>query len=318
MKNLNRYKGIVIGLLLLSSCTKGIAQPPAAPFRIVGYFKGDLKTESELIDFKKITHLNVAFINPDSNGVFQVVPGLSALVARAHDNHVKILAAIGGGKAPKYFPALLKANKRAEFSLSIKNLMDNYSLDGIDIDIEGELITEDYEGFITGLASVIKPQGLLTVAVASNNARFFTENVVKAFDFINIMSYDKTGPWRPKDAGPHAPYEMFAEDLSFWKAKGATQAQLNAGLPFYGYAFNSATISMSYKKLIETYPGAENEDELKLPDGGMLYYNGLLTIKKKTQLALKEAGGVMIWQLVQDSKDKNSLLNAIYKTVKAQ
>ncbi len=294
----------------------GVAQSAATgQFRIVGYFKGDLNSETDQIDFTKITHLNVAFINPDSNGVFQVVPGLSALVAKAHQHQVKVLVALGGGKAPKYYTSLLSGAKSTAFVASVRNLMDNYNLDGVDVDIEGPLITTDYESFILKLASAIKPAGLLTVAVASNNAQNVTLAAIQAFDFINIMSYDKTGPWRPKDSRPHAPYEMVAEDLNFWKAKGATQDQLNVGVPFYGYAFNSQATSMSYKKLIDVYPGTENLDEFKLPDGGIIYYNGIATIKKKTQFALANAGGIMIWQLLQDSTDKNSLLRVIYKTV---
>ena len=41
-----------------------------------------------------------------------------------------------------------------------------------------------------------------------------------------------------------------------------------------------------------------------------------LSIKNKTELALKNAGGVMIWQLLQDSQDNKSLLSAINAVIK--
>jgi chitinase len=285
-------------------------------FRIVGYFKGDIRTEASKIDFAKITHLNVAFINPDSNGVFQVIPGLSALVAKAHENNVKVLAALGGGKAPKYYAQLISEKSSTAFITAINGLIDNYDLDGIDVDIEGSLITAEYEGFVNKLAAVVRPKGLLTAALATNNAGNITDAALKSFNFINIMSYDKTGPWRPEDAGPHASYEMAVEDIKFWSNKGLSKQQINLGVPFYGYAFNSAITSMSYKKLLEVYPGSEKLDELKLKEGGVLYYNGLPTIREKTKLALKETGGIMIWQLTHDSTDKNSLLRAINEVVR--
>lgn len=36
------------------------------------------------------------------------------------------------------------------------------------------------------------------------------------------------------------------------------------------------------------------------------------TIKRKTALALKKAGGIMIWQLLGDAAGDSSLLTAIY------
>jgi hypothetical protein len=40
-------------------------------------------------------------------------------------------------------------------------------------------------------------------------------------------------------------------------------------------------------------------------------YNGIATIKQKTSLALQQAGGIMIWELSQDTRDATSLLKAI-------
>jgi len=35
---------------------------------------------------------------------------------------------------------------------------------------------------------------------------------------------------------------------------------------------------------------------------------------KKTELALEQASGIMIWTIEQDSRDENSLLHAIFET----
>jgi len=68
---------------------------------------------------------------------------------------------------------------------------------------------------------------------------------------------------------------------------------------------------MNYRQIVEKYPGSESLDEIPVDEGKTMYYNGIPTIKKKTQLAKEMAGGIMIWQLGGDAKGKKSLLRAI-------
>jgi chitinase len=74
---------------------------------------------------------------------------------------------------------------------------------------------------------------------------------------------------------------------------------------------------MTFADIIKTYPGAEDKDEVTVAAGGTMYYNGKPTIKSKTTLALQKAGGIMVWQLLQDAGGANSLLNIIDAEVKA-
>jgi chitinase len=54
---------------------------------------------------------------------------------------------------------------------------------------------------------------------------------------------------------------------------------------------------------------------MSLPGNIIMYYNNIPTIKKKTELAMEKAGGVMIWQLLGDAPGDNSLLNIIYEDI---
>jgi GH18 family chitinase len=235
-----------------------------------------------------------------------------------HGLHIKVLASIGGGLAPAYYTSLLADGNRRELAQKLVQLSETYNLDGIDVDLEGERVDVNYESFITTLSFVLKPKGkLLTAAVATVYKDRYTDKALAQFDFISIMSYDKTGPWRPEKPGPHAPYEMAVEDMNYWAGeKGIAKEKLNLGLPFYGYGFGpGAPGDMSFGKIVSTYWGAENKDEWAFPEGGTLYYNGIPTIKNKTTLALQQAGGVMIWQLLGDAQGKYSLLNAVAEVV---
>jgi hypothetical protein len=70
---------------------------------------------------------------------------------------------------------------------------------------------------------------------------------------------------------------------------------------------------MSYKDIVSTFPKSEKKDELKMPDGSTLYYNGIPTIEKKVKLAKKNAGGVMFWHIGGDAVGDKSLVSVINK-----
>lgn len=290
-------------------------------FKVVGYMfaGGDLFAQSAGIDFSKITHLNIAFLNPDASGSFAAVPGLAALVKKAHDQKVKVIAAFAGGDPPQYLKDLIKPNKRKLLIDAMLLLIQTYNLDGIDVDLEGDFVNENYEGFVTELSAALKKQNkLMTAAVATWNSAAYSSKALALFDMINIMSYDQTGPWRKDLPGPHATYEAAETDFNHWNVTRAIAAdKLILGLPFYAYGFGTdISESLTYGEITSLYPGAEKTDKWTLPGKGTYYYNGLLTIKKKVAFSLnKKGGGVMIWQLLGDAPGDLSLLNAIHQTV---
>src|SRR5688500_16913293 len=132
------------------------------------------------------------------------------------------------------------------------------------------------------------------------------------------MSYDQTGPWRPNEPGPHSTYRKAQEDHRYWiNARKIPKHKISLGLPFYGYCFGTKYgESMSYADIITNFPGSDQKDMVSPEGGGVIHFNGLPTIKKKTTLALKRAGGVMIWQLLQDALGEKSLLAAIDGIIK--
>lgn len=293
-----------------------------ARFRVVGYlpYQGNLLDGANAIDMSKITHLNIAFINPDADGNFTADPNLQKVVILAHSQNVQVLAAIAGGSPPAYFSKLMEPEMQAKVIANLVKFTQDNNLDGVDVDIEQSLINSNYESFVTSLAAKLKAKGkLTTAAVASVYAASYSDRSLAVFDFINVMSYDKTGPWNPANPGQHSPYTMGVEDLAYWGGtRGITKEKLNLGVPFYGYGFGAnAPADLAFSAIVAAYPGSENQDQVTVPGGGIVYYNGIPIIKSKTRLALQNAGGVMIWQLLQDAKGPNSLLGTIDTAVKA-
>jgi GH18 family chitinase len=156
----------------------------------------------------------------------------------------------------------------------------------------------------------------MTAALATTYGPTVTDRALGYLDFINIMSYDKTGPWTKGHPGQHAPYEMAVSDLAYWTStRKINRKKIILGVPFYGYLFGKDAVSaMPFSEIVAKFPGSEQEDSLMLKDGGLLYYNGLPTTRQKTRLAMKKAGGIMFWQLLQDAEGTLSLLNAIDET----
>lgn len=285
--------------------------------RVLGYLPGrnDWITGLNNIDLSMITDLNLAFINPDASGNFPANDAYRQVIEKAHSQHVRVFLSIGGGSPPDYLAGLLENDKRAALVTGLLTVAETYNFDGIDVDLENALINNNYASFVGELSAALKSKKkLMTAALASWNANLISDATLQLYDFINIMSYDKTGPWNLNRPGPHSPYTMAQDDFAYFNTtRGVAAEKLFIGLPFYGYGFgNGAPESLNYKDIVTTYPGSENSDSLTVHGGGKIYYNGMTTIRQKVSLAIeKKAGGVMIWQLLGDSKDDKSLLKAI-------
>lgn len=315
-KNTVLLIGVIITVIRLS------AQNSENVFRIVGYYSiRSAMDDYGNFPFKKLTHVNLYFLNPDSLGYFtRDLSGLKGFIDKAHRKNVKVLFSIAGGGTHPYYHDLLKEDKRVFF---IGNLMEQvlkYNVDGIDVDIEGSDIDENYEAFVTELAIALKQQNkLITSAVAVYYKDQLTDHALAAYDFLNIMVYDWTGPWRPDKPGHHSTYDDAVEDLEYFgNIRNIPKEKLVLGVPFYGYGFASdASVpvkTMNYRQIIASYPGSATADQWEIENGMTMYYNGLPTIISKTRLAKERASGIMIWQLGRDAKGSNSLLKAIWKS----
>ncbi len=294
----------------------------SSTFKVVGYYS--LSAAMKEVDsktLKKLTHVNLWFLNPDSLGTFnRDLSELKPFITKAHQHRVKVLFSIGGGSKQPQYHYLLKDDRRAMLIDKLVSEVLKYNLDGVDVDLEGSNIDEYYEKFVIELGQSLRAKNkLITAAIAVYYKDQLTDKALAAYDFVNVMSYDRTGPWRPEKPGPHSTYEHAVEDLTYFAEERKIPAEkMTLGVPFYGYGYGpeltSKAISMNYGAIVKTFPGAESEDQWTMPDGKILYYNGMPTMKKKVKLAREKASGVMIWQVLGDAPGKKSLLRVINKT----
>ena len=93
----------------------------------------------------------------------------------------------------------------------------------------------------------------------------------------------------------------------YWRTtRGLPAHKVVLGVPFY-----ARPSWASYENILAAVPDAYQKDHVTY-NGMDAWYNGVDTIKKKTRFAMQELGGVMIWEVTQDTADRSkSLLQAI-------
>ena len=106
---------------------------------------------------KRLTHVNLWFLNPDSLGNFtRDLSGLARFVAAAHQRNIKVLFSIGGGSKQPQYKYLLNDDNRGKLIDNLVGEVLKYNLDGIDVDLEGSDIDLYYEKFVVELAAALR------------------------------------------------------------------------------------------------------------------------------------------------------------------
>jgi len=313
------------------------SQASFAQTKLVGYIPSysGMTAVADRTDFSKLTHVNIAFANPTANGAIGNDAGpmcmvsvsggnvpksdITYVVNKAHAAGAKVLVSLAGGGLPACagdWKTLLR-DSRTGLVNNIVSFVNSSNLDGVDVDLEGELLTAidnagNYTPFIQALRNAL-PGKLVTAATDSYNGGMLPIASIQYFDFINIMSYDGAGPGR-NVGGEHSSYAKAQTDISTWLNRGLPKAKLILGVPFYGVGFNGMPAGIAFKDILANYGVAQAQSDVvgtRCATCAYISYNGIPTIQAKTQLAMDQGSGVMIWDLSQDASGSNSLLATI-------
>ena len=304
--------------------TIGSTPPPPPGFKIVGYYPSWQPGKLDRIQWDILTHINYAFAIPTTEGTLLPLdnPSLaSTIISQAHAHNVKALLAVGGWEyngtilENVFVQATNTDEKIQRLVNSIMDMVNQYGFDGVDMDWEHprrDMPSQtQYEKLMLALSSRLKAQGkLLTSAVLSGvspegieywDARAHTDAVLNAVDWINVMAYDGG------DGERHSSYDFAVNSGLYWKnTRGMPASKVVLGVPFYGRPSWA-----SYDQILQANPNAYNTDTSMI-NGMLAYYNGIPTIKAKTTFAKQNLGGIMMWEISQDTADRSkSLLTAI-------
>lgn len=304
----------ICSLLLISSNTYSQTSNNQ---KVVGYVRPQKVTVNTPIEYCKVTHIIIAFANPDESGNLSALD-FSGIVtdALAQNPNIKVLVALAGGglsdTVKQYWSDLIDIpENRPAFIEKIVDYVLLHNLDGIDLDLEGSVITTGFSDFAMELKTALSAENkLLTAAFPAWVSSNVSDDAVAVFDWINVMAYDQTGAWS-SEPGQHSSYDFAVNSLNYWKNnRGVSGDRLALGVPFYGVDFTDHPNSvnhLSYKQIVDM--DAANAD---IDNIGLIYHNGRPTIRDKVTLASNEASGTMIWDLPMDTFNEYSLLSTIH------
>ncbi len=331
MKMLFKPKFLILCLTVLfcSSCSNRVANygpdiyVQDTAFKVVGYLSSWSFNKIDSLELNKLTYLNLAFGNPDADGnlVADDNGDIKPVVERGHELNLKVFISLAGGGRPDtvIWKSLLLPKNRSAFVKKIVSYVEENKLDGVDVDIEGNLlpyIGETYNPFVIELRNALhaKGKGITAALGATGFHEAVKQEALEAYDFINVMVYDKTGIWRPDVIGPHSPYSYAEDAIKFWTQEKKIPAErITLGVPFYGFDFTPPARYIDYREILKENTSYAYQDSV----GRKYYYNGIPTIVKKTQLARNNLGGIMIWEISSDARGDLSLLRALSQTLEA-
>lgn len=276
--------------------------------------------EIEKINFKHITHVFLAFSLLEINEENYYIPIISkqlqtgiALVAghiKKTGADTKILVSIGGFGAGGFCEAASTEDSRKAFALQCAEILDEFGLDGIDIDWEYPTIAfegvnacencaEDYILLMEELRLAVGTK-LLTAAVGSDHwNKFDSARLNQAVDYINVMTYDM-------NAFSHSNMILTKMAMEGW-AKGIDRDKLVLGIPFYARCANRQYEWKGYCELMRLVKDekarllhTEDQDYVVIGDN-KLSIDTVQSIGRKISY-IKEEGyaGIFNWQELTD------------------
>ena len=278
-------KKLLVALLALVtvSCSEKPQAEVAPPNKVlIAYVTSWSKRD---IDPQYLTHINYAFGHVDSTFDRVRVDNPKRLrrivqLKKSHP-HLKVLLSIGGWGSGNFSEMAADADNRLAFAADCKRVIDEFGLDGIDIDWEFPTSsmanissspddTRNYNLMMRDIRHAIGNNKLLTLATVCSADYIDFEGIMPYIDFINIMAYDMNNP--PKHNAPLYQSSKFPGwfncDMAVKAhlAKGVPASKLVLGIPCYGHGTDIYDHSTDFKN-VKVPSGYTNcwDDEAKVP-----------------------------------------------------
>ena len=293
-------------------------------FKVIGYYSGDLFNEPlEKLQTDKLTHVIYAFLIPKNDGTLvelEKPEQLKELVVQGHRDGSKIFIAVGGwsyqGKPlqPVFEEVASSDETRKLLIENICAFVDEYNLDGVELDWEhpNKNTIVNYEKLTVELSEALKLKGKEMTA-ALNGAwsktagpepsMVLSDECLKSFSFINVMAYDTNN-------ADHSPIWFSETSINYWLNRGVAAEDIVIGMPLY-----ARPSWMQYRHLVASNPEYAYVDYAPTTPLES-YYNGMNTLREKTIIAMNKAGGVMLFDVNEDTNDEYSIVSMIDNLIK--
>lgn len=257
----NAYKGVLLYCLLMMAPAIVWGNKPV----VIAYYSGNA-SQIDNYPVNKLTHIIYCFAQLRGSTLYvSPVAGtiLNKLVSLKKKNAgLKILIGFAGwGGCKNCSPVFATATGRNEFAASVKELLDRYKLDGIDVDWEypaiidgpaGHLYSpEDKPNFTALVTAIRKAVGdKKEITFAAGAFSNYLENSIEwqkamaVCDRVHLMSYDLVNR-RSFFTGHHTPLyrtsfqrESIDYAVSFLDSLTIPRHKIALGIAFYARVYN--------------------------------------------------------------------------------
>ncbi len=230
---------LLLGALLIVVCivVVAMATKKQSPERIVVAY---VDKTIDVPDPHLMTHINYAFgqVNSTFNGInINSESDLRTLVGLKKQNkQLKVVLSIGGWGSGRFSEMAADEALRQSFAADCKRIVDEFGLDGIDIDWEYPTSssagissspedTDNYTLLMRDIRSAIGKKKLLTLASVADADYIDFQAIMPYIDFVNIMSYDM-------GRLPTFQCALYSSPVAGrMSMDAAVKAHLNAGIP---------------------------------------------------------------------------------------
>lgn len=228
---------------------------------------------------KAMTHINYAFghVNQTFNGIRIDNPDrLKMIVGLKQENPgLKVLLSVGGWGSGNFSEMAADQNNRQAFADDCRRVVEQFGLDGIDIDWEYpgskaagiSASTDDKENYTLLMKEIRQAIGhskLLTLASQAGAGHIDFPAVDRYADFINIMTYDMAG-------SPQHHAGLYRSGMTGWLScdeavaahvkAGIPMHRLVLGIPFYGHGCERVPNFINYNEIIKLNGYTEKWDK---------------------------------------------------------
>jgi len=270
------FAGALLSSFLISCAPEKKEAAKSTKPVVIGYVGGfHGLVDTDIIEVKKLTHINYAFVNIENGLAFLTNEKTDSTnfrklnLLKKINPDLKILISIGGwGWSGRFSDAVLTETARAKFAKSSVDIIKKYKLDGVDIDWEYPAMPgdsgnvyrpEDKQNFTLMFEAIRKEldvlekedgqRKLLTTAVAGWEEFIPNSEMGKAqqyLDYVNLMTYDLfSGDTVVHHAGLYATDRFKTKrsadnGVKAYLKAGVPASKIVLGIPFYGRAFTLA------------------------------------------------------------------------------
>eukprot|EP00656_Telonema_subtile_P008294 TRINITY_DN13882_c0_g1_i1.p1 TRINITY_DN13882_c0_g1~~TRINITY_DN13882_c0_g1_i1.p1 ORF type:complete len:367 (-),score=75.87 TRINITY_DN13882_c0_g1_i1:147-1247(-) len=318
---------LIMGILALTTIV-----PASAKFSVVGYLQDHQMASA---NFERLmrsgTTIVLHSIEPDETGALEVNISTAylrtATIARAV-NGGKLFVSVGGwGKSAGFATVVADKFVRDRFIGHLVHFCTSNQLNGADLNWEapnGATEMQSYGELLVELKTEFKKHQL-ELSVLLHVWQDLGKRALDAVDWVHLIAYDVQSKNGRHSTLEHAQtYVNHIVKTNIERVVVGLRAKIVVGVPCYGRdrmrgvhdMKSGGVIPMTnmgrvqpYREIQEQFQPVWNQDGV--PNG--MWWNGPGTVRNKARWVVdQELGGVMLWELGQDTVEpQTSLLSAV-------